>query len=199
MTRLSILILVVVNAAIAHAQTPANDLDPSRYLDEKAFEEQKTPTVDVVKQNVVMINGRPYYKFGDDRRSIIVPKTDHLTKADMERAVCSEDLRIVCDPNKGVGDESRKALCDAQGLQEALVARAEVSLTSSMVLYSGLIIQTIQTACGGSGVQQNAKDIQANLEIGIERKSTDPRHPGSQKLYIKPLPFAPQIGAGTTF
>lgn len=179
-------------------------IDPKQYLDQKAYEEAKSaPKADAVRQDVVLIGGRPYYKFGGDGSSILVPKVDRLTQQDMERAVCAEDLVEVCDPSKGGDDPKMEELCKQQGLREAMGVRAQHRLTKETAVYLDLIVATIQTTCGGGGRRPNAKDrIHHLFEIGLERKRDDPRHPGSEKVFIRPnpaRPLTPEVGAGVSF
>jgi hypothetical protein len=182
------------------AEPAAADFDPSGYFEEKKAEDAaKAPAaVESVKQNVVTIDGRPYYKFARGPAAIIVPKVDHLTRAEMERAVCAEDLKLVCDPGKALNPKAQE-LCRAQGVKDAIAARAELALTEQTILYADLIIKTIQTTCGGDGGQPNAIDLSRSLEIGVEWKNKNPRHPGSKKVFIKPTPLRPELGGGVSF
>ncbi len=200
LTSCGLLSLFVVATATAQPSV----IDPTGYLDQKAYEDSKSaPKAESIKQNVVMIGGRPYYQFGGGGSSILVPKVDHLTPQDMERAVCAEDLVDVCDPSKGGGDPKMEELCKQQGLREALGSRAQHQLTKETALYLDLIVTTIQTTCGGGGRRPNAKQkIQHLFEIGLERKRDDPRHPGSEKVFIRPNPanpLKPEVGAGVSF
>lgn len=199
MKRLAILALWSV---VARGEPSPSPIDPKSYLDEKAREEQAVapadPKPELVRQNVVQIDGRPYYKFKAGPGAIFVPKVDHLTDEELQRAVCDNDLRDVCDPSKGgPTDPDRKALCDAQGIREALIAGAELELTGDTVAYAGMIAKTIGTTCGPAGHRPSARLLSDFFEIGLAKRSTDPRHPGEKKVFIRP--FVPQVGAGATF
>jgi hypothetical protein len=205
-------------ALAADGQAPTAPAQPSSPLDYKSYLDEKMPVeapkdsdagaaanpdkaaIAGLRQSVVTIDGRPYYKFQSGRGAIIVPKVDHLSRAELERAVCNEDLKAVCDPTKGGPEDPERAkLCQAEGLREAMLAHAEYELSDGVALYAGSIMQTIQRSCGGDGKVPNAKALQAAFEIGVERRSKDPRHPGSEKVYVRPLPLKPEVGVGVSF
>jgi hypothetical protein len=186
------------------ARAEPSPFEPQQYLDQKAFEAaQQAPQAGAVKQDVVKIDGRPYYKFGAGGSSILVPKVDHLSEADLQRAICAEDLQDVCDPSKGSPDDPhRQEMCRQQGVKDALAARAQQELTKDTVVYAGLIVATIQTTCGGTGRRPNAKQLESFFEVGVEHRHPDPRHPGSEKVFVRPNPRnprTPEVGAGLSF
>lgn len=199
-------VLAVVSTVLftAMAASAPSAFEPNQYLDQKAYEDaQKAPKVEAIKQNVVHIDGRPYYKFGDGKASILVPKVDHLSAPDLERAICAEDLQDVCDPAKGSpGDPKRQELCDKQGLKEAMATSAQYALAKDTAVYLSLIVTTIQTTCGGIGRKPNVKRLESLFEVGLEKKNPDPRHPGSERIFVRPnlkSPLTPEVGAGVTF
>ncbi len=44
--------------------------------------------------------------------------------------------------------------------------------------------------------------MQNLFEIGLEKKNADPRHPGAEKVFVRPNPknpLTPEVGAGVSF
>jgi hypothetical protein len=179
----------------------ANPFDPSGYMKKQTVEDTKVneaPTGDqTVRQDVVRLNGRDYYKFQSGKSSILVPKLDRFTKQDLERSLCTQHIEDHCDPNK-VGSKD-DPLCKKDVSEKIIGVRARQALSKDTVIYSDLILANIQHACS-EGQRPNAVALRNYLEIGVEVKNNDPRNPGSKKGFIRMKPnLTPEVGGGVSF
>ena len=190
--------VAALQSSVANADGP---FDPSNYLKERSDADSAIIQANKVNQAEVSIGGRPYIKFSSALGSIYLPKVSNLSKADLERSLCSNVvIPAGCDRNN-----SGKCRDEERGISSALGARAERPLTQDYVAYADAILRTIEQRCDGTNVAPPLKQRPPTMEVGAEHKGTE-RQPGGKKAFIRTNDpqdsspkIKPQAGVGLSF